>query len=333
MQRARSVPCQGISVLLYWLAAWALLLQSPSALAATTVAPGIYLVPGAAAPGSQPDGNSIIIDAPEGLVVVDTGRHVEHTQQVIDFAAIRGRPVRAIINSHWHLDHVGGNVLLRARYPDVQIFASSAIDEALGGFLASYRKQLETVLARPETSPQEANSLRAEVGLIDSGPALRPTQVVSETGRREIAGRPLEIHLEHAAVTAGDVWIFDRKTRVLISGDLVTLPAPFLDTACPDRWAQALGRLTAVRFDWLVPGHGAPMLMADLATYRTAFGHLLACSADRRRPQEDCVEGWLSDSGRLIPDGERAYSRALMQYYVGTVLRGDPAKLAKRCEV
>lgn len=327
------MPGRGIDVLLWWLAALALLAPAHRVRAATTVAPGIYLVPGAATPGSQPDGNSIIIDAPQGWVVVDTGRHVEHTQQVIDFAAGRGRPVRAIINSHWHLDHVGGNVLLRARYPDVMIYASSAIDDALGGFLATYRKQLEAALARPEMSPQEASSLRAEVALIDAGPDLRPTQVISESGRRDIAGRPLDIHLERAAVTAGDVWIFDRKTRVLISGDLVTLPAPFLDTACPERWAQALGRLAAERFEWLVPGHGAPMRAADLATYRTAFGHLLACSADRGRPQEACVEGWLTDGGHLIPAAERAYSRALLQYYVSNVLRGDPAKRAKLCEV
>lgn len=327
------MPRRGIDVLLLCLAACALCAPAHCVLAATPIAPGIYLVPGAAAPGSQPDGNSVIIDAPEGLVVFDTGRHVEHTQQIIDFAAGRGQPVRAIINSHWHLDHVGGNALLRARYPDARIYASSAIDEALGGFLASYRKQLEAVLARPETSPQEAISLRAEVALIDSGPALRPTEVISESGRRDIAGRRLDIHLEHAAVTAGDVWIFDRKTRVLISGDLVTLPAPFLDTACPERWEQALGRLAAEPFAWLVPGHGAPMRAADLDTYRTAFAHLLACSADRRRSQEDCVKGWLSDGSQLIPAAERTYSRALLQYYVGSVLRGDPGKMSKLCEV
>jgi len=327
------MPGWGIDLLLLWLGAWVLLVQAPCVAASTTIAPGISLVPGAAVAGSQPDGNSIIIDAPEGLVVVDTGRHVEHTRQIIEFATARGRPVRAIINTHWHLDHVGGNVLLRARYPDAQIYASSAIDDALGGFLASYRKQLETVLARPETSAQEAGSLRAEVALIDSGPALRPTRVISRSGSRDIAGRPLEIHLERAAVTAGDVWIFDRKTRVLISGDLVTLPAPFLDTACPERWAQALGRLAAERFEWLVPGHGAPMRAMNLATYRTAFEHLLACSGDRQRPQEECVEGWLNDGARLIPDADRAYSRTLLQYYIGTVLRGDPAKLAKLCEV
>jgi glyoxylase-like metal-dependent hydrolase (beta-lactamase superfamily II) len=297
-----------------------------------TLARGIHLVPGAAAPGTQPDGNSVIIEAPEGLIVVDTGRHPAHTQQVIDFAYAKGRPVRAIINSHWHLDHTGGNLLLRARFPQAQVYASSAIDGALVGFLANYRKQLETVLSRPETSPEAADDDRAEIRLIDAGPQLRPTRVISGSGRRDIAGRSLEIYLERSAVTAGDVWVLDPKTRVLISGDLVTLPAPFLDTACPYRWADALSRLAAQKFEWLVPGHGAPMHAQDLETYRRAFVGLLACANDTQPSEGECVEGWLTDAGQLIPGADREYARTLVQYYVRTVLRGDPKKLAKQCE-
>jgi len=162
---------------------------------------------------------------------------------------------------------------------------------------------------------------------------LQPTRVIVRSGRQIIAGRPLDIHLERAAVTAGDVWIFDPKTRVLISGDLVTLPAPFLDTACPASWAEALAHLASQRYEWLVPGHGAPMRPADLETYRTAFDHLLVCSNDKQHPDSECIDGWLHDGGRLIPGADRAYSRTLLQYYVTNVLRGDPAKLASQCKV
>lgn len=328
----------------WWVAAAALpmLVQQPqwSANAATGVPPGvqavargIHLVPGAAAAGSQPDGNSIIIDAPEGLIVVDTGRHAAHTRQVLDFAVSVRRPIKAIINSHWHLDHTGGNLLVRALYPQAQVYASSAIDGALTGFLASYRQQLETALSREDTSPAAADGFRAELKLIDAGSELRPTRVISESGSRDIAGRTLEIHLEHSTVTAGDVWILDHKTRVLISGDLVTLPAPFLDTACPYRWAQALSHLSEQKFDWLIPGHGPALRAADLETYRRAFVALLACSNDTQIPVGQCVDGWLTDSGRLIPDADREYARSLVRYYVSSILRGDPGKLAKRCEV
>ena len=156
--------------------------------------------------------------------------------------------------------------------------------------------------------------------------------MISESGPRDIAGRTLEINLERSTVTAGDVWILDHKTRVLISGDLVTLPAPFLDTACPYRWAQALSHLSEQRFDWLIPGHGSPMRAADLETYRRAFVGLLACSNDTQIPVGQCVDGWLTDSGRLISDADKEYARTLVRYYVSSVLRGDPKKIAKQCE-
>jgi glyoxylase-like metal-dependent hydrolase (beta-lactamase superfamily II) len=60
-------------------------------------------------------------------------------------------------------------------------------------------------------------------------------------------------------VSDGDVWIFDRESRTLISGDLVTLPLPLFDTACPEGWQQALSRVADVDFETLAPGHGEPM--------------------------------------------------------------------------
>ena len=87
---------------------------------ATLLAPGTYLIEGATTPNRQPDGNSInVIMAPAGLIVFDSGRHPEHAQAILDFARSQHRPIAAIVNSHWHLDHVGGNPRLRAAYPGI----------------------------------------------------------------------------------------------------------------------------------------------------------------------------------------------------------------------
>ncbi len=59
------------------------------------IAPGVDLIPGAFVPNGQPDGNSVIFRAPEGLVVMDTGRHVEHTQKILDYAKTVGLPIQA----------------------------------------------------------------------------------------------------------------------------------------------------------------------------------------------------------------------------------------------
>jgi glyoxylase-like metal-dependent hydrolase (beta-lactamase superfamily II) len=300
---------------------------------AAEVAPNIELVPGKTVAGSQPDGNSILITAPEGLIVIDTGRHPEHTQRVLDLAKATGKPIRAIINSHWHLDHVGGNVLLKRAYPGVEVYATAAIDSALNGFLTEYRAQLEDALPKAEADSTAAAAIRAEIALIDDGMQLRPTRVVAHSSQVTIAGRALELHVERSAVTAGDIWVFDPATQVLIAGDLVTLPAPFFDTACPARWQAALRTLSQKRFARLIPGHGALMDRAAFDKYHAAFDHLVTCGKDRKRSKGDCTEGWLRDASDLLPESDRAYARALVDYYVDNTFRGDPSRREAACRV
>src|SRR3954447_25050700 len=87
-----------------------------------------HLIPGAVPLDSGPDGNTIILDAPRGLIVFDTGRHPEHAQAILDYAKARRRPIAAVVNSHWHLDHTTGNWDIRRAYPRVQIYASNALE-------------------------------------------------------------------------------------------------------------------------------------------------------------------------------------------------------------
>jgi glyoxylase-like metal-dependent hydrolase (beta-lactamase superfamily II) len=293
-------------------------------------APDTYLIEGKATPNGQPDGNSIAIVAPKGLIVFDTGRHEEHTQQILDFARTHDRPIAAIINSHWHLDHVGGNPQLRAAYPDIPVYASSAIDDARKGFLADYRAHLVSEIAQSSKEPQAQKSMRAEIALIDQGAELDPTIVITKSTALNIAGRHLEFHLETHAVTAGDVWVLDPETHVLLAGDLVTLPAPFFESACPSGWRSALAHLASVRFEWLVPGHGTPMRRRAFDTYRKAFSNLLACAAGDAT-KNTCIDGWITDATELIGSDDVSYARTLIGYYVTDYLRHPTERIQKFC--
>ncbi len=293
------------------------------------IAPGVDLIPGRFVAGVQPDGNTVVFRGTDGLVVVDTGRHTDHTQAVIDFAAAAHLPVAAIVNSHWHLDHIGGNGMMRKAFPKVRIYASGAFAAARQGFLKDYRAQLEQAIAStPE--PEKQKAWKTEMALIDDGDHLAPDEVVAKSGERRLAGRTLDLELEDHAVTAGDLWVFDPKTRVLAAGDLVTVPVPFLDTACPRRWQAALGRLAAKDFSTLVPGHGAPMQHKDFDVYRTAFDHLLTCAASKV-PKGECVDGWMKDAASLVGSDDPKFVRSSVDYYVEGVLRGDAAQTAKLC--
>jgi len=210
---------------------------TPSA-AATELARGVHLIRGELAPGRQPDGNSVLFRAPEGLIVVDTARRREHTRKLLDFAAAVGLTAKAIINTHWHLDHVGGNVLFREEFPGVRVYASSALAGAMTGFLAHFRADLENAIPKYADKPELLEQFKGDLALIDAGPKLAPDEVVTASGPRTIAGLPLALNLETHAVTAGDVWVLDPA-----SGDLVTLPVPFLDTACLERWQASLAHL------------------------------------------------------------------------------------------
>src|SRR5262245_49036911 len=100
---------------------------------AGSAAPGagselFHLIPGAVPFDKGPDGNTIIFDAPKGLIIFDTGRHPEHAQAILDYAKQRRRPIAAIVNSHWHLDHTTGNWDIRQAYPHVAVYASNALE-------------------------------------------------------------------------------------------------------------------------------------------------------------------------------------------------------------
>jgi glyoxylase-like metal-dependent hydrolase (beta-lactamase superfamily II) len=304
---------------------WLLVLAASPLAAAPPepIAADTWLLRGEFVPGRQPDGNSVILQGPEGLVVIDSGRHAAHSERLLSFVAQRGQAVRALVNTHWHLDHVGGNPRLRAAHPDLVVHASDAIDAALEGFLARSRAQLRAMLER-ESDPERARALREEIARIESGAQLRPDLVVSAAGERELAGRRLQFGLEAAAVTAGDVWVYDPATRVLVAGDLVTLPAPFLDTACPARWQAALARLEQVPFEQLIPGHGAPLTRSAFARYRGAFDGLLACAASDAPPAQ-CVARWREAAGDLLDGTPPEQVGGLVEYYVTQRLRGDGA--------
>jgi glyoxylase-like metal-dependent hydrolase (beta-lactamase superfamily II) len=295
------------------------------------VADGISLVRGSFVPGMQPDGNTVLMQGTDGLVVVDSGRHASHTARIAEAARTIGEPVAAIVNTHWHLDHVAGNVALRAAFPQAEVYASDAIDQALHGFLADYRAQLQAQIAKPaDASPAAIASWREEVARIDAGVQLRPTQVIATSRDASPGGRRVQLGLERNAVSGGDVWLFDPATRTLVTGDLVTLPVPLFDTACSAGWQEALRRLDDVDFAKLVPGHGAVMDHARFRIYRGAFDRLLACTASDASA-DACKAGWLHDAQSLIPSQDLALADPLLDYYITQVLRADPARRGKYC--
>jgi hypothetical protein len=133
-----------------------------------------------------------------------------------------------------------------------------------------------------------------------------------------LGGRELTINLVRDGVTAGDVWVYDDKNRLAVLGDLVTLPAPFLDTACPAGWKSALRQVAATEFEVVIPGHGDPMTRAQFLLYLDAFDAFIGC-ANSARPQQECAAQWTDSVQSLLSRDprERPLAIGLANYYIG----------------
>ena len=159
---------------------------------------------------------------------------------------------------------------------------------------------------------ENSNGLRADVPVETSGPLT-------------LAGRPVSARVEADAVTDADLWLYDEATRVAVIGDLVTLPAPFFETACPARWQTALDEVWATPFTIAVPGHGAVMSRAEFDSYRRAFGGFRACVASARMAAE-CAVDWTRDVGPLLAsDEDRKQASEYAAYYVDFLRKGGGA--------
>lgn len=297
------------------------------------IAKDVWLIPGGLPPGRQPDGNTVVFKGPEGFVVVDTGRHAWHRQAIVDLVQSQGGRVAGVVNTHWHLDHVSGNAELKRRWPEARVHSSRAVEGALTGFLARGASQSREALAGGGLAPVIADELQGDLATVQAPAALRPDLPVERSGVRRIGGRALQLNLARRAATEGDVWVYDPSTRVLAAGDLVTLPAPFLDTACPEGWRSALEDLSKAPFERLAPGHGRVLNRAELSLYGRAFGALLECAKGQGEAAA-CAEGWTTTVTPLLgaEPGEAKIARAMTANYVAEVLR-KPEATARACGV
>src|SRR5580765_4703492 len=147
---------------------------TPTAPPAREIAPDTYLLPGAMLPNRGPDGNTVVLVASSGLIVIDSGRHAWHSDGILAFARERRQPVTAILNTHWHLDHSSGNLRVKAAYPQAKTYTTRAVDRALasGGFL-----ERNAAAARSRRDPNESAARREETDIflatMDASDALR----------------------------------------------------------------------------------------------------------------------------------------------------------------
>jgi alkyl sulfatase BDS1-like metallo-beta-lactamase superfamily hydrolase len=232
--------------------------------------------------------NSIMLEGSDGIIIVDTMETVEEGRSVLAaFREITSKPVRAIIYTHNHADHVMGARAF-GDDPDLPVYAHASTAGHIDRILNVLRPIITVRSMRMFGNYLDpAGLVNAGIGPrlgLDPGDSvgiLRPNRVFEDVLEDEVAG--IRFRLEHAPGETSDqllVWL--PQNKVLLSGDNLYKAFPNLytirGTAYRDvlGWIGSLDRMRELAPEHLVPSHTGPLsgvqqIQSVLLDYRDAI--------------------------------------------------------------
>ena len=257
------------------LTVWLLTLASAVTLAhagepvfeATEVADRVFFVQGEAALGSSANRNFIsnsgFVLTEDGVVVVDAlGSPALATEMIAEIRRLTQQPIRYVIVTHYHADHIYGLQALKAG--GATIVAHAAGRE----YLMSDAAQRRLEASRQELAPWINENTR----LVAADRWLEADETVLRVGSFDF-----QIRRVGPSHTPEDLVVYVPQRGVLFAGDLVFRGRiPFVGQADSRQWIASLGRLIEFRPRIMIPGHGPASNepLQDLETTRDYLVYL-----------------------------------------------------------
>jgi cyclase len=222
-----------------------------------------------------PHGNTGVVIGDEGVLVVDSTFLPSRARA--DIALIRSltdKPVRYLVNTHWHMDHTSGNAVYAEAFAGLTLVSQRATGEHMafwdvrwprvettsGSETRKEVQELEERLASGKDAQGAAigaesrallerviGQIRNELSELE---AFRPGPSL-DLGRRRVVLRN-----RGRANSPADITIFLPEERVLFTGDILVHPVPYAMGSYPVAWAQVLRELERLGAAVIVPGHG-----------------------------------------------------------------------------
>ena len=246
------------------------------------LAEGVYAAIRKQPPLFSFDPNNVFIVNDDDVIVVDSNASLAATKELL--AALRkltNKPVRYVVNTHWHDDHIAGNQVWREAFPHVEFIghASTLTDRpTVGetnrrGMLAggkAYAARLRELVAQnkslagaPITEEERVNYLADSAWIeraLAEAPAVKmilPTLTIEDRLTLQRGARTIEIRHLGCGHTAADLVVHLPKEGILITGDLVVWPIPLVgSTSYPAAYSATMEKLLALPANIIVPGHG-----------------------------------------------------------------------------
>ncbi len=218
-----------------------------AAIGVSEVAPGIFVHQGTYAMANPENAgdisNASIIVGSDAAAIIDTGGSAQVGRSIREaLRQITDKPLRYVINTHMHPDHVFGNISFSDDKPE----------------FVAHHKMARGLSARAEFY-LKAN--RSALGAaFDGTEVVLPKTPVETTLSLDLGGRALELVARPTAHTDNDLTVFDTATGTLFLGDLLFAKRiPTIDGSLLG-WLKLIDSLKATTAARVVPGHGPPAM-------------------------------------------------------------------------
>jgi quinoprotein relay system zinc metallohydrolase 2 len=212
------------------------------------IAPGVFVHQGQHALFSPANGgdtaNCGFVVGEEAVAVIDTGGSAKVGAALREaIRAVTPLPIRYVINTHMHPDHVFGNAAFKDDGPE----------------FVGHAKLARALAARSErylAVNKELLGVTAFAGIA----IIPPTRPVEDRLSLDLGGRTLEVEAQKTAHTDNDLVVRDSATQTLFLGDLLfSGHVPVIDGSIRG-WLAFIDRTAAMPAAHVVPGHGPPSM-------------------------------------------------------------------------
>jgi cyclase len=237
----------------------------------TPVADGVYIA--SATGGMNVGSNSAVIINDRDVVVVDSHITPSAARALLaDLRTLTDKPVRFVVNTHFHFDHAHGNQV----FPDDVLVIGHEVTRQLlladplrGRTFLAMTAPLPGQIADLETQIAAQGNAAEKSKLQDRLQVLKayatattevrpqPPNVTVKTKMTLYRGsREIQLLFFGRGHTGGDLVVYLPKEKVLCTGDLVTAGLSYLGDAYVDEWVDTLEQVKALDFAKVIPGHG-----------------------------------------------------------------------------
>jgi cyclase len=299
--------------------------KSPPLFRIQRVSEGVYAA--IARPAAMINCNAAVILTSDNVIVVDSHSKPSAARALINQirTEITDRPVRYVINSHFHWDHAQGN----AAYPEtfgkgVDIVSTTATREwlkregearlrqsldSLPKQISDARKQLSSAKTAAERERLTTRIAELEAYLKEMTPPriTLPTITFDQQLIIHQGGREIHLLFLGRGHTAGDVVVHIPSERVVATGDLMHSILPYIGDGYPDEWPRTLTALEKLDFNKVVPGHGSVQegkaVLASFRAYLEEISEAVARAIERGVSLEELQRSLSPDRLRSLSAG------------------------------